>query len=147
MQLARHRVSHFTKPGLFLRVLSLARGPKQRVPAVLNLTRDNLTSHGRAFRRRVRCAKVSAAKSDAGIRHAGDPRLEVAAFAEVIHGYAMFPAEIEHRRREGNPRPEGANRFEMMDGNGELPPIRRKLPRAFLGGQLGWIDWDFHLKG
>lgn len=35
----------------------------------------------------------------------------------------------------------------MMDGNGELQPIRRVPPRALLGRQLGWIDRHFHLEG
>ena len=36
---------------------------------------------------------------------------------------------------------------EMMDGNGELPPIRRVLPSAILGREIGRIDRHFHLEG
>ena len=82
---------------------------------------------------------MGAPQGDAGIRHPGDPRLEVAAFAKVIHRHAVLPAEVEHRRREGDARPESADRFEMMDRNGELPPVGRVLPRAFLRRQVGRI--------
>ena len=146
-QLPRHRVRHSAQARLFLRILGLARGPEERVPAVLDLARNDLPGHRRAFRRNIRGAEMGAPQGDAGIRHSGDPRLEVAALAEVIHGHAVLPAEVEHRCRERDARSEGADRFEMMDGNGKLPPIRRVLPRALLGRQLGRIDRHFHLEG
>ena len=121
-------------------MLPISTGYAESVEASGLIIAAHAGDHRRAFRRHIRGAEMGPPQGDAGIRHAGDPRLELAALAEVIHGHAVLPAEVEHRRRDRDARPEGAHRFEMMDGNGKLPPIRRVLPLALLGRQLGRID-------
>ncbi len=76
---------------------------------------------------------AGSARGEAGVGHAGQACLQVSELAEEVDGHAVLPAEVEGRRGDGG-RAEHADRFEVVDGEGELAPIGGALTRALLGG-------------
>ena len=70
----------------------------------------------------------------------------MAEFAQVIHGHAMFPAQIQRGRRDGDVA-KRAKRFEVMNRNGNFAPVGGLLARALLHRQIGGIHRHLHLQG
>jgi hypothetical protein len=139
-------VRGFLEPGPAVVRIGFAGGSQQAVPAVLDFPADDLPGDGRASRRIVRRAKLRPAQHHTRIRDSGHARLQVAEEAEVIDGHSMFPAQVEGGRADGRC-PENTERFEMMNGDGNLAPVGGLVTRAFLRGEILGIDGDFHLQG
>jgi len=147
------QVCHLTTQRIDGRLYSLpfrgafvfARGTEQAVAGILDFAGDDLTRDGRALRDIVGHAEMSAAQCNARVGHTRHARLQVAVFAQKIDRHTMFPAQIE-RGRADCARTKDADRFEVMDGNRQLPNVEGRFPVALLGRQAVRVDRHLDLK-
>jgi hypothetical protein len=131
---------------LFGSVLGFATGAQKTVAGVLDFAGHNLPANGGRAGRVVGGAELGSAQGDAGISHAGDAGLQIAILRQKVDGDAMFPAKV-HRRGADARRSENTNRFQMVDRDRQFSRLGGRFPMALFRRQIGWIDWNFHLKG
>ena len=135
--LSRQGIGHGFEPCLVIGRDGFPCGPEQAVAGVLDFSGDDLAGDGGAFGGIIGGTELSPTQRYAGVGHAGQPRLQIAKLREIVYCHTVFPTEIQRRRAQGT-RPEYADGFQVMDGDGQLLggdgrvpiPLRR---RQFLG--------------
>ena len=93
----------------------------------------------------IRRAELHTPQSHAGIRHAGEPGLQVTAETQVIYGHAMLPAQFQRWRADGA-RAEDADGFQVMDEHGDLFAAGGVGFFPFVERQVFWKHGHLHLQ-